>query len=721
MRIFSTIVVSVGVTLCGSVFFLFRESYEEQRRVMISSCLDFEQALVARTVATAEIWFRSRLGQAPVSEIEDEVFWYFVDPIQAFRTGDAWIYNADYVIYDKSSDFPEVYRGKPIDEIFGMQAALGAAHYEAVVRGVLSGGSGRDYYIWSPSKGREWVAWESFSVGDETWTLGFSSPEDEIFEYYDLGGFFRSGLVYCCGLSVGVAACVVFLLGWYRRKRALTEALLAAKKEAERANGAKGDFLAAMSHEIRTPMNAILGFIELLSLGPLVAEQKEYVSIILPNAKSLLSIIDDILDFSRIENGKLELASAPFAPGETLANVVRLFGAKARAKSIDLSFRPDGDPVCLGDPLRLGQVLINLVGNAVKFTPEGGRVEVTLSASAAGDDVALYIAVADTGIGISADRLAAIFEPFTQGDSSIAGRFGGTGLGLSISSRLVARMGGVLSVDSAPGKGSRFSFSIRLPRGKADDTPALAAATIGATAPLAARALVVDDTRDSRALAVAMLERLGATADAAGDGEEALALAADRSYDVILLDGYMPGMGGVEAAEAIRRIEAREGRPRSRIVALSASALAEERDAFLAAGADAFLRKPLSLSALSAAIGPAVARGAASPVIDETALLRRLEGDAALRDELLRVFVEDLPRRREAFSAALSAGDASELKRRAHALKGSAMTLCADRLAAACAALEARGDADMNAAVGSVLDLLGECEQAARAVLSRPS
>lgn len=746
-RLFSIIVISSGVALSFAVVMLFMTSYENQKRLMISSCLDFEAAIIDRTVAASELWFRYRRDELPADEIELEIFRFFVEPIHAFKSGDAWIYNSGYAVFDESSDFPAEYRGKSIAEIFAMQAALGASHYDGVVDGVLSGSSGRDYYVWLPSKGREWVAWRSFSVGDETWTLGFSSPEDEIFAYYDLPGYLSSGLAFCASVAACIAAFVVLLMAWYRYKQTLADALSEAKLHAESANRAKSDFLASMSHEIRTPMNGILGFVELLAMDPPEAERREYLSIVASNARNLLSIIDDILDVSKVERGKLELAVVPFDPVETAGNVVRLFANDARERSVELAFVRDAAPACVGDPLRLGQVLINLVGNALKFTPGGGRVEVSLASADEGGRVRLDLAVSDTGIGIPADRQAAVFEAFEQADRTTSARFGGTGLGLTICARLVGLMGGSLALESAPGKGSRFSFSLSLPKGElsrpsASSTGAEAAAPTaersGAGIPEAlgpgARALVADDTPDSLALTVAMLDRLGIGADAVTDGEDAVTLFGEREYDVVILDGYMRRAGGVEAAAAMRRIEARDGRGRSRIVALSAAALDEQRGAFVEAGADAFLLKPLSLASLSAALGlrpGAEARGRdpgrpARPIDDE-ALLERLGGDVGLLRDILRIFVDEAPIRRAKFSSALSAIDADALRLAAHGLKGSALSLCAAGLADACASLErvsgqeahaGRLDEALGAGVAVVMDRLDECARAALALLA---
>ncbi|HOX31878.1 MAG TPA: ATP-binding protein, partial [Spirochaetales bacterium] len=602
-RRFPAAAVIVTASLCLSLFVLQAANNEEQRRLVIGSYLDLERAVVDRIAATADIWFRSGPEGRSLPERENEFFVQFIDPIRVLRSGDAWIYTRDYVIYDESSDFPAAYRGKPIDEIFRAQAELGASHYESLVEGVLGAGSGEDWYVWLPEKGREWAVWKSVGAGGRAWTVGLSTPEKEIFEYYGVDDFARFGYGYCVVVSLCYAASCVLLIIWYRRRHALTEALAAAKLEAERANRAKGDFLAAVSHEIRTPLQGILGFLELMALGSLDERQKEELSIVDSSAKSLLAYVNDLLDYAKIERGMMELDAIAFDPADAAARVAKLFEAKAAEKGLRLELScPAPPPACLGDPLRLGQVLMNLVGNAIKFTPAGGRVTIGLRAAEEGGRARLGFEVADTGIGIERGRQDSIFEAFTQADPSIARRFGGTGLGLSISSRLVALMGGRIEVESEIGKGSCFRFSILLPLAAAEPSrgePSPAAAGLPS---LPLRVLVAEDAPESRLLLERLLGRLGATAVTVEDGARALGRFKEERFDLVILDGYMPVMGGVEAAAAMRAFEAASDQARTPILALSAQSLDSEREGFLAAGADSFLRKPFTLSSLAAAL-----------------------------------------------------------------------------------------------------------------------
>ncbi|HSW05084.1 response regulator [Aquabacterium sp.] len=337
-----------------------------------------------------------------------------------------------------------------------------------------------------------------------------------------------------------------------------------AKQRAEVANRAKGDFLANMSHEVRTPMNAILGMSHLALQTGLTARQENYVRKINASAEALLGIVNDILDFSKIEAGKLGIERADFDLGAVLDNFANVVGLKAEEKGLELLFvePPDLPAALVGDPLRLGQVLLNLGNNAVKFT-ERGEVALAISVAERGSGwVALRFELRDTGVGIAAALQQRLFEPFEQADASTSRRYGGTGLGLTICRQLVRLMGGELELLSKPGQGSRFFFTLRL-----DLQPgAAAAAPLRADGLRGGRALVVDDNAAARELLDEMLSSLGVRADAAADGSQALAKltreqTAGRPYDLVLLDWKMPGMDGIECARRIAEAATRGGRP----------------------------------------------------------------------------------------------------------------------------------------------------------------
>ncbi|MFE3837939.1 PAS domain S-box protein [Pseudogemmobacter sonorensis] len=370
------------------------------------------------------------------------------------------------------------------------------------------------------------------------------------------------------------------------------EALRRARDSAEAAERAKADFLATMSHEIRTPMNAVIGMTRLALGAATEPRVAAYLQKIDASARTLLAIVNDILDFSRIEAGGLVLEETDFALAEVFETLSNATALRAAEKGLDLAFdiAPDVAPVLRGDPLRLGQVLVNLVGNAVKFTETGG-VRVTVAVD--GDGL-LRFEVRDSGIGIAPDRIAALFKPFSQADSQVARRFGGTGLGLSISKRLVELMGGRIEVESAPGRGATFRFTARL-AASAAELPA--GPTAGPTAPPAIlrgrSVLVVDDNAINLQVAQEFLALAGMRVALAASGTEALEALRGAAFDAVLMDMQMPGMDGAETTRRIRAGEAGRAAARRPVIALTAQARPEERAAILAAGMDAHLAKPL--------------------------------------------------------------------------------------------------------------------------------
>ena len=429
-------------------------------------------------------------------------------------------------------------------------------------------------------------------------------------------------------MALGVAiAAALAVLGWVvvlrTRVRRQTEVIrgqleqtAALKEAAVTANRAKSEFLANMSHEIRTPMNGVMGMIELAQSRPLSPEVAEYLNIAQGSADVLLRVINDILDFSKIEAGRLELEAVDFDLRAWMEQTIAAFRPRAAEKGIDLSGSADADvpEAVQADMTRLRQVLVNLVGNALKFTDNGSvRVRVRRAAGTAereGHALTLHFTVSDTGIGIPLEKQQSVFEPFAQGDSSMARRFGGTGLGLSICSRLVTMMGGMIWLESEPGHGSHFHFTVQA---KPAALPALSdarsregqpAGAPGSTAPL--RVLLAEDNPVNQMVACKMLEQRGHVVTVAASGCEAIELFRREPFDLVLMDVQMPEMDGFEAASALRELERSTGR-RVPIIAMTAHAMQGDRERCLQAGMDEYVSKPVRPQVLFAAVDSAAA------------------------------------------------------------------------------------------------------------------
>jgi signal transduction histidine kinase len=472
----SLVIVTMSLLLiitCLLVLFV-RLNYSRQKSLVLEAYIDLEYQIVKQTARLSDLWIKEKIKSGvSLDQAEQDIFKNIIDPILILSNGDAWIYNKDHVIYDKSADFPDIYKGKSITQIFELQKKQGAYHYNELIKAVETAGNGKGWYVWLPDKGKEWGAWTSFTSGSNTWTIGISTPENEICEYYNLNGYL---------LQQSIFAVIIFLLFFsvfalfvrshhLEKKRSdilsmLVNDLNQTNEKLYRLDSLKNDFIANITHDFRSPLTAILGITELnMRKKPSPwDEARDAFQIIFTASYKLLDTIDRLLDIAKMDAGGLKLAVRKEDPVYFISTIISYHTALVRNTGIFIEgILPDYEiDDFYTDKNKLEEILNNILANATKFVDkQTGRISVTCR------DLPgfIEITISDNGVGIEEADIEKIFNRFEQGESGRSVTRRGSGIGLAFSKQLTESLKGTIRAESE-GKGKGSSFILTFPKGK---------------------------------------------------------------------------------------------------------------------------------------------------------------------------------------------------------------------------------------------------------------
>ena len=438
-------------------------NFQKQHHMIIETYLELEYKIIQETANISNLWFKEKIEQGvPIEQIEQEILINFVAPLRLLENGDAWIYNRDYVIFDKSSDFPEEYRGKSMRQIFDIQRSYGAIHYNELVEGVENATEGRGWYIWLPEKGREWVAWTSFRFHDQTWTLGFSTPEKEIVEYSRFRTFMARQILYVLLLILFLYFVSSVVISFQRRQEKLIKEINETNTALKGIDTMKNEFIMNISHDFRSPLSIIFSLAELNLSGKtgLTKKIEEDFRIIYHTALKFLSKINTLIDLTKIETKGINLTIAKINLSDFLTASIKYYSSILKHSNItvELDVESEASGICYTDPEKLDDIVNNLMSNAIKFVnKENGRINVYLKET----EETAVIRVKDNGLGLKKEDLEIIFKRFEQSDNASTIQYKGSGVGLAYCRQLIDLLGGSINADSeGQNRGAVFTVTL---------------------------------------------------------------------------------------------------------------------------------------------------------------------------------------------------------------------------------------------------------------------